>query len=431
MIWLYRFIFPFLFIFLSPYYIKRMLKRGGYGAMMKSRFGDVPEQPKTAGKKRVWIQAVSVGELLALETLLKKLAEDQSIELYLSTTTSTGYSLAQDKYADVVDCIFGFPLDFWWVSAKAWNRIQPDLAIVTEGELWPEHIQQAKSRQIPILLVNARISDRSFRRLQKQRIIFHLLYSQLTYVGVSSRWDEQRLTNLGLPESKIRFTGNLKFDAVSTEPISKKEFANLWSDTRFSNKEGFTLIGASTWPGEEELLLEALTFLRQQGLSVQLILVPRHAERRAEIQQLLEQYPQLKWHFRSTNIGNLGSEDGDVYMADTTGELRKFLQLADLAVIGKSFPPHTQGQTPVEAAALGVPMIYGPAMTNFRTLCLELDSEKAALRLKSGDELAPAILQLLQDPKQREQMIDAGKQVITRNQGSTERTLALIHEFLA
>ena len=162
---LYRILYPLFFIILSPYYFKRMVKRGGYGKNFFYRFGLWPSLPKKKNKKRIWIQAVSVGELSSIHPLLESLINQSDIEIVLSGTTSTGLKIAQKKYSEQILKLGPFPLDWFPFSSLAWSKIQPDLAICVDSELWPEHMNQAKKRRVPFYIVNGRLSDRSFKRL--------------------------------------------------------------------------------------------------------------------------------------------------------------------------------------------------------------------------------------------------------------------------
>ena len=433
MIWIYRLLFPLLFLVSLPYYLMRMWRRGGYREMMASRFGGVELVPKGAGKRRIWIQAVSVGELLAIESLVRQLAAMPDVELVITTTTSTGYRLAKEKYGESAILISSFPFDFWPIVRKTWGRIQPDLAIITEGELWPEHIRTARDKGIPLILINARLSDRSYRRMNKFRVLQSLFYKHIAHIAASSELDAQRILSLGYPEEKLSVAGNLKFDVVDPEGMDTDERMQLFEETGFSQSVGSKIvIGASTWPGEEELLIRACVDLLTQGLQVRLLLVPRHAERRGEIHEVLEKQANITWRFRSQPEWIRTSEtEGalQVYIADTTGELRKFIQLADLAVIGKSFPPHLEGQTPVEAVALGTPVIYGPSMTNFRAICADLEQSGGAIRIREIDQLTPTLGRLLRDSDECARLKQAAREVFEHSRGSTERTIALIKSY--
>lgn len=435
MIWLYRFLFPLLFLLGLPFYLLRMFRRGGYGQMMAGRFGLVDVPQVKSGSKRVWIQAVSVGELLAIEGLVRQLCEQPGIEVVLSTTTSTGFELAKQKYKDVVIEVVSFPLDFWFTIRAAWNRICPDVCIITEAELWPEHIETARRRKIPLLLINARLSDKSFQRMSSNRWIKSLFFQNITCIGASSEDDAGRILKLGFDPKKMTVTGNLKFDVGSSAKLTIEQRNQLVKEIWGADfTEGiFTVIGASTWPGEEQLLVEALLELKEKGVATRLLITPRHAERRAEIRGLLEGYgKRLNWRFRSRSDWALTSDGADaldVYVADTTGELKNLIQTADLAVIGRSFPPHTEGQTPIEAAVLGIPVVYGPSLSNFRSICRALEKANGSVRVNTPEALPEVLFELFQQPEKREQMRDASTKVFEQSRGSTQRTLEMISKY--
>ncbi|MBL9215744.1 MAG: 3-deoxy-D-manno-octulosonic acid transferase [Opitutaceae bacterium] len=424
MIWLYRLLFLPLLLLASPYYLWRMRRRGGYAEGFQGRFGAVPELPaRRPGMRRIWLQAVSVGEVLAVAPLLEAFQRDGCTEVYLSTTTSTGYRLAREKYAGLTIGIGYFPLDFWLFSARAWRRVAPDLAILMEGERWPEHVHQAARRGVPVVSINARLSDRSFRRSRRYRLFLRPLARGLTQVLCASRRDEQRFRTLGFPAGKLRTTGNLKLD-VRIPPLAEEARARLRRELGLG--PGLLLLGSSTWPGEDEPLLAALRTARAGGRSVSLLLVPRHAERREELRALLERSG-CSFHFRSA-----GPAPGevDVAVGDTTGELRAFTQLADVVFVGKSLAPHDGGQTPVEAAVLGKPVIHGPHMTNFREIIRTLSEAGAVRRVETPAELAAAAVELLADPGQRARLAAAARGWHEINRGATERTLQAINALL-
>lgn len=436
MIWFYRLLFPLLFIIGLPYYLVRMFRRGGYREMMPSRFGRVEAIPKRVGVKRIWLQAVSVGELLAIESLVKELMAIPTVELVITTTTSTGYSLAKKKYGESALLISSFPIDCWFFVRRTWKRLDPDLAIITEGELWPEHICTAKTLGIPLLLINARLSDKSYRRMTAAKWLQSILYANIERIGASSELDGRRILNLGYAADRMTVVGNLKFDVIDPDGMSAETKFRLCEEIGFSTFEaegrGGTLIGASTWPGEEAMLIDACVALADRGVDIRLILVPRHAERRSEIRELLTRYSNLRWQFRSRpDWVQKGSADTNlsVYVADTTGELRNFIQIADIAVIGKSFPPHGQGQTPVEAVALGIPVVYGPSMSNFRAICADLEQNGGSLRVCEPDQLVNELFELFNNKERRDEMTKAARVVFERSRGSTQRTLELIQSY--
>ncbi len=425
MLWLYRLLFLPAMLLASPFYLRRMIKRGGYRAGFGHRFGEVPALPaKRAGVARVWLQAVSVGELLAMGPLLKRLAESGRAEVYLTTTTSTGYAIAKEKYAGVTIGVGYFPLDWWLFSRRTWQQVQPDLVLLAESELWPEHLTQAKRRSIPVVLLNARLSDRSFRRLLAVKTLASSLYRRVARILPSSEQDAGRFRQLGVPADKLSTTGNLKFD-VSIPDLDP------WTRSMLRRELGFTdtqlvVLGSSTWPGEELALLRLLERARRDGVICQLLLVPRHAERRGEIEALLGTRP-LNWQLRSR--GNAMGQV-DVCVGDTTGELAKLTQVADLVFVGKSLPPNEGGQTPIEAASLGKPLLFGPGMSNFRVAAAALRECGAAIEVGDEVEVVDQGLALLRDEKRRDAMAAAARAWHTANQGAMERTWHELERYL-
>ncbi len=420
MIWVYRVLFLPLLLLASPYYLWRMRRRGGYAEGFWHRFGDVPRLPaKAAGAKRVWLQAVSVGEVLAIAPLLEALKRE-GLEVYLTTTTSTGYTLAKEKYAALTAGIGYFPLDWWAFSAAAWRKVAPDLAILMEGERWPEHVRQAQARGVPVVSINARMSDRSYKRSLRFRAVMKPLAAGITRVLCAAKRDEQRFRSLGFPADRLQTTGNLKLD-VNIPAMSEADKASLRREIGLP-LDGLVLLGSSTWQGEETALITALKAARERSIQVSLLLVPRHAERREELRGLLEKSG-LSFHFRSTGRA---PATVDVAVGDTTGELRKFTQLADLVFTGKSLAPHDGGQTPVEAAILGKPLLHGPRMTNFRDIIRSLTEAGAVRKVETHSELISVAVELLQDAAQRERLAAAAREWSEANRGATERTLAVI-----
>jgi 3-deoxy-D-manno-octulosonic-acid transferase len=424
-IWLYRVLFLPLLLFASPYYVWRMRRRGGYAEGFWHRFGEVPAlPPKRAGMRRVWLQAVSVGEMLAIGPLLEALHRERGLEVYLTTTTSTGYKLAKEKYAALTVGIGYFPIDLWVFSARTWRAVQPDLCVLMEGERWPEHVHQAYGRSVPVLSVNARLSDRSFRRSVQFAWAIRPLSHGITRILCATKRDEQRFKALGFEPARLQTTGNLKLD-VNIPLLGDAEKAQLRCELGLG--DGLVLLGSSTWAGEEGALLTALKTARERGLKVSLLLVPRHAERREELRALLEKSA-LKFHFRTEGVA---PDEVDVAVGDTTGELRKFTQLADVVFAGKSLAPHDGGQTPVEAAILGKPVLHGPRMTNFRDIIRSLTEAGAVRRVETHDDLIAAAVELLQDESARAKLAAAARDWSEANRGATERTLSVIRTQLA
>ncbi len=424
MLWFYRLFFIPVLVVMAPAYLWRMRRRGGYRGNFTQRFGSHPKlPPKEKGHRRVWLQAVSVGEMLAIGPIIDALRRD-GVEVYLTTTTSTGYRIANDRYLALTVGIGYFPIDWWLFSVCAWRRIKPDLVILTEGERWPEHMRQAARRGVPVICINARLSDRSFARMKSFGPATRLMVEGITRLLPGSAQDEARFRELGVPAEKITTTGNIKLD-VQIPRITEAEKAQLRRELGLP--DGLVLLGSSTWAGEEEAMLGALRLTRERGVRCSLILVPRHAERRVEVERLLVK-AKLRFHFRSKGVA---AGEVDVAVGDTTGELRKITQLADVVFVGKSLLPHTEGQTPVEAAALEKPILFGPGMANFRLLARDLIERGAALEVADAAQLATTAQELLRDATRREELAAAAAAWRKDNAGAMARTLEVIRAELA
>ena len=345
---LYRILFWPIFLLVIPYYAYRMKRRGGYDKDFKYRFGMFAKLPKRKfGKRRLWIQAVSVGEIKALEKLISILADSDMYEIVITTTTSTGYELAKKMYGDKALFVGLFPFDFWLFSWMAWNRIFPHVAILMENEIWPEHVWQAKRRGVPVILINARISDKTFKHYELLHGLSMPVLSSLNYVMACDQLSAKRCADMGISQDIIKITGNMKFDS-DVRKLSDDDRSNLLRSLGFSSDDKI-ILGSSTWQGEELMLIKALRKCREYDKTWKLLLVPRHAERRNNIIELLQQSG-FQWHQRS--MGDCKS-DVDICLADTTGELSILTALADIAFIGKSLSPNNGGQSPLDAASYG------------------------------------------------------------------------------
>lgn len=427
MIWVYRILFLPLLLVALPYYLRRMWKRGGYRRSFAHRFGFVPELPASSGR-RVWVHAVSVGELLAITPLIQRL-HDSGVEVVLSVTTSTALTLAHERLKTSCRAICVFPIDFWPCSAAAWKRLKPHMTIMMEGELWPEHMFQARSRNVPVVLVNARLSDRSFSRYQRVGAVAkNLMFDPVQMILTGTEQDMRRFHALGIPPERLRNIGQLKcdidlvdkLDPQAREQLRRSLFPGI-------GPHSLILLGSSTWAGEESFLVSVLTEARSAVGDVRLLLVPRHAERRAEVIAEIEQAG-LLWHLRSA--GGPVAADTVIHVADTTGELRLLTQASDVAFIGKSLPPHREGQTPIEAAVYGIPSVMGPGMSNFRQISQSLVETGAAIQAHDERAARSALVELLSSPSRRNEVTRATKVWHASQRGAIQRSLDAIVSLL-
>ncbi|MEC8882077.1 MAG: glycosyltransferase N-terminal domain-containing protein [Pseudomonadota bacterium] len=394
-IWLYRLAFVPVFVCLFPFYLPKIIRRGGYLEKIKQRFGHYPRIDRVQDYKRIWMQVVSVGEAQAALSVIDKLLDQGQCQLFVTTTTTSAYAFLQKRLQNHASVWVGFfPFDFVLFSRRAWRRVCPDLVLLFESELWPEHLYQASVHQVPVWLLNARFSDRTYQRYLRFPYLARWLYGFLDKVMFVSQKQMQQLLQLGLDSKKLMRMGQLKFD-VKIDMLTHQKIQRLIKGMGFiCVGEGTRyLLGSSTWNGEEEILLDALKCLRSSGMDVRLILVPRHVERGEDLLKLVKRYG-FSWSRRSDH--SCSDEDVIVHIADTIGEIQQLSQCADLALVGKSFFPHEGGQTPLELACCGVPMLYGPGMSNFREVCDDLESRLLSRLCGDRDEAIQTIIALLE-----------------------------------
>lgn len=418
-LWIYRILFIPLLLVVGPIYLWKSRGRTGAKSSYRQRMGSMPELPEKEPRvKRVWIQAVSLGELLAVQPIIDALIDDNGVEVVLTTTTITSQKIANERYGGRVLMLGYFPIDFWPWVAQAWNGIDPDLVLLTEGEWWPEHLAQAKRRGVPVICMNARISDRSYRRMRNIRAVLPSVMSGLTRLLASSAADADRFKSLGFRADLVTVTGNIKVDIVINE-ISVNEEEKLRASLGFDEQD-LILLGASTWPGEEEVLIRIWQEVREEcERPLRLLLVPRHAERREEIETVVAATG-AEYTLRSRDQVTGVSE---VCIADTTGELQSLTQIADIVFVGKSLRPHREGQTPVEAAGLGRALVFGPGMANFRAIAHGLVGSGGARQVADATELANEVSALVGDEDERARVGRLGQDWHRNNRGALKLTL--------
>ncbi|GAA5126170.1 hypothetical protein JIN84_15165 [Luteolibacter yonseiensis] len=431
---LYRLILPLLFLAAFPGWVVKMLRRGGFGTRLGERAAvyTTPLEEEPCGT--VHFHAVSVGEsLLALKLIREWLLAEPDRRFVLATGTATGHAVATG--ADIPGLRVTYsPLDFRWMVRSYLNRFEPSQIVLVEGEVWPHLLQECKKRGIPVRLVNARMSPRSARRFSKFAAWLRPTYSLLDTVATQQSEDAAIWQTLGLAPENIHRTGSLKFDPGSgSRPARRPEFQHILDSF---GKNRSVVLAASTHPGEDSLIASAI---READIRALPVLVPRHAERRAEVTADLER---AGFHIvlRSTlppnhlptsggvpesEVGS-GFPDNACLVIDTTGELRDWTAHADAVVIGKSFLS-IGGQNPAEAILAHIPVIFGPHMENFQPLASHLISTGGCICVQDSEELAESISAAL-DPAKAKDMTQAAEKLLTRHQGATVRILHLLKQ---
>lgn len=421
---LYTLLYALGFVLLSPTFLYKMWKRGKYKENFFQRFGryapELRQKLATKTSPRCWIQAVSVGEVNLALVLIPKLRS--RFEVVLTTTTSTGYALARERLPAEVTLLY-FPQDFTACVRRAYDLIAPDCVVLMESEVWPNHIWEGARRDVPLFLINARMSPRSARRHRNVHWLFRHVFDKLTLVCAQSEEDAANFRTLGARQ--VVMTGNLKYDA-SLPPAATPAVdpVQVLKDIGVAPTRPI-LVAGSTWPGEEEILFKLLPKLREKIPDLFLVLVPRHVERLPEIVELARQQ-NVSFVLRKNGVP-LASPA--CLIVNTTGELRWFYNIATVIFVGKSLVGEG-GQNIVEAAATGHPVVFGPNMQNFKAIAAEFVGASACVQVQDRYELEHALRDLLLDEKLRAKIAGAAKEVIARNIGATGRSVDLIEKVL-
>jgi 3-deoxy-D-manno-octulosonic-acid transferase len=394
--------------------------------LSRLRFPGASFFKSTAGNSiRIWVHAVSVGEVNAVRPLATALLES-GYELFFSTTTRSGQELAQSVFGEQAKVLY-FPVDLRKPCSKILHAMRPAAIVLVETEIWPNFIATARQLSVPIVLVNGRISDKSFRNYERFRFFFRHLWKYLSKFCMQSKADKERILSLGAEEAKVHWTGNLKYDLHINTPPSKAELVEQLNELLKSSEESLLWLCGSTKPGEEEIILKVYSKLKQRFDSLRLLIAPRHPERSDEIALLIQAhgFPYTK---RSLPESWKMSSEG-VFLLDSIGDLVHLYQLADIVFIGGSLVPQG-GQNPLEPAYFGCPILFGPHMENFREVSETLISRYAALQVKSADELEQRIEDLLKDIAAREWLGRNARKVIRENRGAVDRTLRIIQRVI-
>jgi 3-deoxy-D-manno-octulosonic-acid transferase len=376
----------------APWWLFQLATTQKYREGLIQRLGSVPILEGRNGRPLIWIHAVSVGEVLAASRLVQKL--DAALPNYfvvVSTTTRTGQALAQQRFGN--GRVFYCPLDLHWAVRAYLRALQPSMLVLAETEFWPNLLNGCFRRGIPVAVVNARVSDRSWPRYRRLRWLWQPLLSRLERVLAQSQTDADRLKAIGCRAEKVSVAGNLKFDVrVAAETDATRVLRKLSSGFR-------VVVAGSTLEGEEAALLEAWPKLLQADSDLILVLGPRHPERFAAVATLLKGSG-FTWVRRSDWPSQAGSSipalpAGCVVLLDTIGELASLYSLAAIAFVGGSLVP-AGGHNPLEPAQFGIPIVMGPHYANFRSIVDDLRLQDA-LSIATRDELAVCMTRFLTD----------------------------------
>jgi 3-deoxy-D-manno-octulosonic-acid transferase len=428
---LYNRLFTFFFWLASPYYFLRMWRRGNWRNGFRQRFGRYNARFKQALTNRqvLWLHAVSVGEVNICTQLIRALEPRvPNLKIVVSTTTTTGMGVLRQKLPSHIEKIY-YPIDRRRYVQRAFSVVHPAAVVVMEAEVWPNFLWRAQDRGTPVFLVNARLSDRSFRRYRRFARLFGPLFASFAGVGAQNESDAAKLRELGCRAEAVHVVGNLKFDSAKLDERRSVDVPLLLKQIGVS-EDALLLVGGSTHRGEEALLAEQFQRLKKQFPNLFLILVPRHCERGKEVGRELTSRG-IKFAYRSEITAGRESAPGAVecLLVNTTGELKYFYESAAVIFVGKSLTAEG-GQNPIEPGALGKAMVFGPHMQNFAAISSALVSQKGARQVRDAAELEKTLGVLLADEKLRHDLGQNALKVVEENKGALERTVDMIVQHL-
>jgi len=401
----------------SPYWIYKAIREKKYIANFRQRLGlKLPDAHP--GQRPLWIHCVSVGEVLAAKPVVLSLQKTRpQLPVVCSTVTLTGQALARKELLPAA-AIFYFPFD-WNFSVKRFlSRVQPRAVVLMETELWPNFLRACARKEIPVFVANGRISDRSLRRYRRLKMLAGSMLHHVTVIGTQSHEDKNRFLELGAEERRVRVTGNLKFDFPIPELEPHRDLLSKIKSTLSLDQGMVTIVVGSSMKGEEPHFLAAFGKVRETMSNARMILAPRHPERFDEVADLLKGSG-VAFARRTELDGGLSA---DVVLLDTIGELRAVYSLATVAVVGGSFLLPHGGHNPLEPAAFGKAIIFGPEMSNFREIARVFLHEQAA-RQSTLESLPGALIELLRNTRARNILGQRAASTFRQNQGATDNTM--------
>ena len=415
--WLYSVLLLAVLVVGAPYWLVRMATSGRYRAGLAGRLGFLPEglRSAVAGRKVVWLHAVSVGEVMAASALIRELqvALPQWV-IAISTTTATGQQLARERFSE--SPVFYLPLDFKFAVRRYLRVLRPRMVVLMESELWPRLLLECKAQGVPVAVVNARVSDRSFPRYMRLRRLWRPLLEEVSLFLAQSEETAERLRRIGAPAERVRVTGNLKYDvrAGGESALTEMLRGRLDGDAR-------VVVCGSTADGEERMLLEAWPAVLAAEPGAVMVLAPRHPDRFRAVAELVEERGLAVVRASEFRERQAAVVAGSVFLLDTIGDLASVYALGSVAFVGGSLVTKG-GQNPLEAARFGVPVVMGPSYENFREI-VESMEEARAICVVTASELSKVLEGMLRDRGAAVAMGERGRAVFEAQAGATARTV--------
>ena len=403
---------------------KTILQRLGIARLPKKI---VPGKPDKSERKHIWVHALSVGEVLSSVPLVKGLKEcSNTRDIVFSASTKTGFDIAKQYLTDTVHSIFYFPYDLIFSVKHIVRRIDPAVVVIVETDIWPNFLFEMKKRQVPVILVNARLSKKSFIGYKRLGFFTKQVFLNFVHICAQSFADAGRFQELGAPFDRITTTGNVKFD-VTYQIQGLQETDSLRQSMHIQNARKVFLAG-STHPGEESILLDAFSRIKNQVGDLLLIVAPRNPERAGSVVRIFESAGYSVGLMKELKKISSGKRF-DVIIIDTIGFLKKLYAIADIAFIGGSLV-NCGGHNPLEPAAFSKPIIFGHDMRDFRDISKMLLEAGGAVRVKDAKDLYKALVTLMENDKKALEMGKNALGVLTANKGAVEKTIKVIKPYL-
>ncbi len=424
MTWLINSIYLIVAVALSPMVIYRALRHNRYRTGWSERCGDV--RRKDPNRPCIWLHGVSVGEINATKTVVAELeAQYPNHDMVITTTTDTGYARAKTLYgSEYMVCYF--PLDLSLFVRRAFDQLNPDMCLLMELEVWPNFLKEAKRRQVPIAVINGRISDKSYRSYRRIRPLLSSTFKSLSLILVQTQEYADRFKDLGCPASQVHVTGSLKYDTAQVcDTVAEAD--QLGQRLNLSGSRLWVAGGTGT--DEEGLILQAFRRLkaRPELADLRLAIIPRKPERFERVAQTISDtgFSVIRYSLLKNALSSTSVDPDSVILGDTMGDLRAFYSLAAVAFVGRSLVP-MGGSDMMEVVALGKPTLFGPHTFNFRQTVEALLDAQGALEISDEKGLSDGVSQCLTDTKFAEALARQGQQVILDHQGATQKSVRLL-----
>jgi 3-deoxy-D-manno-octulosonic-acid transferase len=412
------------FLVVSPYFVYQAIRYKKYIGSLRQRLGFLPITFNIDGEESIWIHAVSVGETLTARALAVDLkAQYPRLRLFLSTTTIAGQQVARQSLQHV-DGVFYFPFDWTFIVRRTLDLVKPRVFIMMETEIWPNLLRICRKRGVKTVVINGRISSRSYPRYRLVRPFFRRVLADVDRFCMQSEESARRLIDLGADPARVTITGSLKFDSLEIPTASShgKPRERVLRFFRISPNRQVVVAG-STMRGEESAVLHAFARVKKLSPGALAIVAPRHPERFGEVERLARDAGFVT--VRRSELRIDAEPRADVVVLDSIGELAQVYQLATGVFVGGSLTDHG-GHNILEPAVFGKPIMFGPYMQNFREIADTFLANGAAVQVHSDRELEETLLALLTDPVRRARLGAAARALVEANRGAKDKTLAII-----